>query len=320
MLSNQICRLLSYFIPDPLYAKLAFLKNHGWLPRWPHVTMNEYFCHLKSTGELAAYRRYADKSAVRGHVARKVGPQYLVPVHTVVRRLTPEIWNELPESFILKASHGSNWNRIVRNKNKEQYSSIFKQTNKWMKQNFYYRRRERQYKHITPNIIIEHLLNANDFNSVLDYKLFCFCEKVRFILVTTKDCSDGNYYDRNWNRLDIARGRGFVKDIHRPCNLDEMIEVAEALAEGFIFVRVDLYSIEKRVYFGELTFVPGGGDKRFRSLEFEKCAGRLLAGEDVELTRFHYRQKSAATASRLYQRWTEHARRTLNLQRITGLR
>ncbi|MCG8548444.1 MAG: hypothetical protein MJE12_29945 [Alphaproteobacteria bacterium] len=320
MLSNHICRLLALFVSDPLYAKLAFLKNHGWLPRWPHVTLNEYFCHLKSTGELAAYQRYADKWAVRGHVARKVGWQYLVPVHRTVDRLTPEIWEELPESFILKANHGSNWNRIVRNKSKEDYFSVAVQAHKWLKKNFYYRRREQQYRHIIPKIVIEELLTEPNRNCIRDYKLFCFCGKVQFILVKTKDDDDRNYFDRNWNKLDIARGRGFSEEIPRPCNLDEMIKVAETLAEDFTFVRVDLYSVENQIYFGELTFVPGGGDNRFRSIEFEKCAGRLLAGEDVELSRFHYRPTRAATASRLYSRWAERVGRTLGLQRMTGLR
>ena len=109
-------RLLARFIPDRLYVRMAFFKSHRWLPRTPPVTFNEHLCDLKSSGELARFQRFADKYAVRDHVARKIGARYLVPLHATAKRLTREVWDALPDAFVLKTNHGSSWNRIVRNK------------------------------------------------------------------------------------------------------------------------------------------------------------------------------------------------------------
>ena len=38
-----------------------------------------------------------------------------------------------------------------------------------------------------------------------------------------------------------------------------MIKVAETLSKEFPFVRVDLYEINNKIYFGELTFSPAAG-------------------------------------------------------------
>ena len=51
----------------------------------------------------------------------------------------------------------------------------------------------------------------------------------------------------------------FPCDVSKPTCLVEMIKIAEILSHGFSYVRVDLYEISGRVYFGEMTFTPGGG-------------------------------------------------------------
>jgi TupA-like ATPgrasp len=295
MLPYRVKQALAWFIPDRIYVKLAFLARHGWLPRTPPVTFNECLYHLKSSGELANYQRYADKLAVRDHVARTIGAKYLVPLHATAERLTRELWHSLPESFILKANHGSQWNRIVRNKSADDYLAAAAQADGWLKRNFYYVRRERQYKNIKPTLMIEELLKEPNEKYVKDYMFFCFHGIVRFILVMHKGETDYRYYyDRSWNRLDITREVGRPEGVPRPDDLDEMIRVAETLAEDFRFVRADLYSVGKRIYFSELTFVPAGGSGRFSTIEFEECAGRLWAGEEVELTPFHCRQEPPA--------------------------
>lgn len=291
MLAYRVKRALAWFLPDRVYVTLAFLARHGWLPRTPPVTFNEYLCRLKGSGRLAAYQRYADKVAVREHVARKVGAHYLVPLHGTAERLTRAFWDRLPQSFILKANHGSQWNLIVRDKSAEDYRAVARQANGWLKRNFYYVRRERQYRHIKPSLMAEELLSEPDEPYVKDYMFFCFHGTARFILVMHKGNADYRYYyDRNWNRLDITREAGRPEGVARPERLDEMIQVAETLAEDFTFVRVDLYHVRRRIYFSELTFVPGGGSARFSSIAFEECAGRLWAGEDIDLTPFRHRQ------------------------------
>ena len=42
-------------------------------------------------------------------------------------------------------------------------------------------------------------------------------------------------------------------------NLDEMIEIAKELSKDFIFSRIDLYNIDGKIYFGEITLSPNSG-------------------------------------------------------------
>ena len=67
------------------------------------------------------------------------------------------------------------------------------------------------------------------------------------------------------------------KEIPRPSRLAEMIEVARALSTGFDFVRVDLYEIDERVMFGELTFTPAGGVMNYYDDEFNLKWGQELS-------------------------------------------
>lgn len=281
-------RALAGLVPDRLYVRLAFFKSHGWFPRTPPVTFNEYLCELKGSGDLAQYQVFADKYAVRDHVAGKLGAHYLVPLHATATRLTRDLWETLPASFVLKTNHGSRWHRIVRNKADEDYASIAAQADRWLKKNFYYVRREQQYRDIEPVLMFETLLTETNREPIKDYKFFCFHGRVAFILLVDKKDGEFNYYyDRNWNKLDITRKGRPGKDFPAPDNLQQMIEVAEVLAEPFTFVRVDLYNVQNHIYFSELTFIPGGGSGRFRSDAFEECAGRLWAGDTVDLSPFH---------------------------------
>ena len=66
------------------------------------------------------------------------------------------------------------------------------------------------------------------------------------------------------------------KVVEKPKCLDKLLSLSSKLSKGFKFVRVDLYLVNDEIYFGELTFHPGAGFCRFRSLEVEKMFGDLL--------------------------------------------
>jgi len=75
-----------------------------------------------------------------------------------------------------------------------------------------------------------------------------------------------------WNNLHVKTDCGTHKhNIECPDNLDEMLDVARTLSEDFPFVRVDLYSIQGKIYFGEMTFYPWSGYVKFTpdSFDFE---------------------------------------------------
>lgn len=62
----------------------------------------------------------------------------------------------------------------------------------------------------------------------------------------------------------------------KPDNLDEMLEVARKLSKDKAHVRVDLYEVEKHIYFGEFTFYTGAGFIPFDPVEYDKVLGDML--------------------------------------------
>jgi hypothetical protein len=53
-----------------------------------------------------------------------------------------------------------------------------------------------------------------------------------------------------------------------------MLEIAESLGSDVDFIRVDLYEVGGRIFFGELTNTPEGGGGRFDPREFDATLGQ----------------------------------------------
>jgi len=268
----------TWILPDRYYAKLAFHVDHGRFPRTPPVTFNERVSDLIGSGSLGRYAPYCDKLAVRDFVAEKIGPNYLVPLHATADVLTAELWERLPDAFMVKATHGSGWTRLVRNKSAENFDEVAALTQSWRRINYAYVFRERQYQTITPTLLFEHVLDAEGPEGLMDYKFFCFHGKAQLVhVVAWRPKKRRLLYDLDWNKLDVRYNVSNAGHIPRPPALDEMRAVAEKLAEGFPFVRVDLFNVRERVYFGELTFTPLAASEGFDPPAFDEYLGRLWA-------------------------------------------
>lgn len=230
----------------------------------------------------------ADKLRVRDFVAERIGPQYLVPLLFSGDRPENIPFDRLPENYIIKTSHGSGTNivvlgdRMILNKQEQVFSRprIVNQLNKWLKTDFSAIGLEWQYRDIKPMVLIEALLQDESGNTILnDYKVFCFHGAPRYVEVLTDRLTGlkENWYTPDWEPVELL---GYVRNPAtevRPENLDELLRIAQALASDFVFVRVDLYSIKGRPYFGELTFHPAGGFERFDPPSFDLQLGNLLS-------------------------------------------
>ncbi len=279
MPNYYIRKASAWFLPDRYYAKLAFIKHHGRFPRTPPVTFSEKICDLIGSGKLEKYRAYADKLEVRDFVGRKVGPKYLVPLYGTAEQLTANLWDSLPEAFILKPNHGSAWSRFVWNKSAASFDAVAAVAATWLKKDYYFIRRERQYRNIKPCLLFEKILTGDGGEIPEDYKFFCFHGKVRFVQVTLrKSFKRRLFYNLDWTKLRIRHQVPNFGKIARPAALEEMRSIAEALAEGFDFVRVDLYSVREGVFFGELTLTPTAGADCFDPPDFDEYLGGLWTG------------------------------------------
>ena len=227
------------------------------------------FCEkiqVRKLNSKSIYSELADKYKVREYVKEKIGEEYLIPLYFAKEKITVEDLEKLPNSFVLKTNNGCKTNIIVKDKTKEDLNKIVKQMNKYTKRRFGYNSFEVFYNDIKPLIIAEEYIG--DENSVpIDYKFHTFNQKNgKFIIKIQADQGrfsghhNREYFNESW-QLEPYYNSERLKDykFEKPKNLKKMLEVAKKLASDFDYVRVDLYSVGNKVYFGELTFTHGSG-------------------------------------------------------------
>lgn len=272
--------LFRHFLSDKLYAKVRYqLEMDRPLNLASPKRFTEKIQYIKLYERTKLRQQAADRTQVREYVARKAGEEYLIPLLGVFDELTPENWENLPSQFVLKANHGCGMLEIVKDKDRADYQTVRKKSERWKSTNYYRIGREWVYKDIPRTIVAEKLILDSSGSIPSDYKFFCFDGQVEVIQVDIGRFNDQkrNLYDRNFNRLQAKLlYPNFEGSPDKPARLDEAIDVAEKLSAGFNFIRVDLYVLENHVYFGELTNYPGNGFIPFEPDEMEYKMGSLL--------------------------------------------
>jgi hypothetical protein len=265
---------------DENYINRRFLKVHQYPMNWEKPeTLNQKIQWSKRFGHKPEYTTMADKLAVRDFFATEIGSEYLIPLLYRTRNPKTLQFNDLPEvPFVVKANHDSGSYQIFRDRKEVNLPLLQRQCRWWLGKNYYWVDREPEYRDIVPEILIEKLLQTPDGHIPNDYKFNVFGGKVGFIYVSVdrEGTNKRNIYDRSWNPLyftwaapgkDVSQLRG--SEIPPPKSLDRMIEIAEQLGRHFNYIRVDLYEIEGRIYFGELTQHHGGGFDRMLPVEWD---------------------------------------------------
>lgn len=225
----------------------------------------------------------SDKYAVREYVRERVGADYLIPLLGVYEDSDELDVDALPDQFVIKATHGSGWNLVVRDKRQVDWLEARRVMDGWLATNYYSHKREWQYRDIQPRLVVEKLLLDEEGRVPADYKLFCFPAAGPSATVIEVDLDrftpqhGRNFYDSEWRRLDLWQGISNAdRDPPRPACLEEMIDVSRRLAEDFHFVRVDLYVVSGRPFFGELTFTSGAGTTPFHPDDWDHRLGDLI--------------------------------------------
>ena len=219
---------------------------------------------------------FADKLQAREYVREKIGSDVLVDLLAVTACPEDIRFDQLPQRFVLKTNHGSGYVRIVKDRLKEDESELRRTCHNWLSKNYGELTGEWAYKSITPKIMVESYLDASDGEVANDYKFFVFNGKVYMIQVDlTRFTGHRNAaFTPEWERIPVrylcptAEG-----PVAKPVCLERMLKIAECLGAETDFVRVDLYEVNGRVYFGELTNFPWGGGIQFEPKEFDALLG-----------------------------------------------
>jgi hypothetical protein len=215
----------------------------------------------KLYGNHAFYASVADKYRVRKYVAAKVGDKHLIPLLGAYDRLNKSSFDELPEQFIIKANHGCKWHQIVYDKSTLDIDQTVRRFNKLCKRRFGWISGERHYSFIQPKIVIEKLLRGPHGDVPWEYSFFCYHGPggfdYNFSIVTPAGKSAA--FQKDWTVLECDIPEQELAPHLKPANFEAMVQVARDLSADFDFVRVDLYTVEDQVYFGELTCTPHRG-------------------------------------------------------------
>ena len=275
----KISNFLS-FVPDKPYLKMVYyMKTGEHLNLDNPVGFNEKQNWLKLHDIHPEYTKLVDKYEVRSVIKELLGDGYMFPVLGVWERYDDIDFASLPNQFVLKCTHDSQSVKIVEDKNKIDHKEFRKFYNGRLKINPFNMGREYPYKNVKPRIIAEELMVAD--GGINDYKFFCFDGKPVIMFIATDRASGDtrfDFFDMDFNHLDIVNihPQSDKGEIKKPVCFEEMKQIAAKCSRGMKFVRIDLYEIEGKVYFGEYTFFHGGAFWPMKPEHWEKDLGDLI--------------------------------------------
>jgi hypothetical protein len=236
--------------------------------------------HLKLYDRTPLRAAFADRVSVRDYVARRAPACRLVPIVGTFEALTPDVWDALPESFVLKATHGSGLLHVCRRKSAESFEAVRAASDRWLAMDFSGLTHEWVYHAVPRRLVAEAFLDDGTGAPPADYKFFCFGGQVGMVQVDLDRFGRHvrNLYTRDFTRIPgELHGCPAGPDIAQPAAFDAAVGIAERLSSEIDFVRVDLYLVGNDVYFGEMTCFPcsGFGALKPRGIDFE--LGKMLS-------------------------------------------
>lgn len=282
---------------DKEFLSKSFELYMGRKINWDNPeTFNEKLQWLKVYNRNPIYTVMADKYLAREWVGEKIGKDYLIPLLGVYDTPDEINFDELPEQFVLKCNHNSGKGMYICRRKADLDRKLVKDNlRKGIQEDYYLLGREYPYKSIPRKVIAEKYMEDGNAKvpemGLTDYKFYCFYGIPKFLYISqgleNHDTARISFVNLDWSLASFYR-----KDYQpleelppQPIHYDEMIHIAKTLSEGCPFLRVDLYEINGKVYFGELTFFPCTGLMPFEPEEADWKIGELL-----DLSRLKYQK------------------------------
>ena len=271
VLAISLVENLHWLFREQDYLKILYkLKMNKKLHLEHPRDYQEKLQWLKLYNHDPKYTRMVDKITAKEYAAEVIGEQYIIPTLGVWEHFDQIDFDKLPNQFVLKTNHsGGNTGVVVcTDKSKLNKVQAKKRLETSLKSSVYTKLREWPYKNVKPMIMAETFMSDDsEFNKggLSDYKFTCFNGTADNVMVCTDRASGETkfyFFDQSWNLMPLnVRGKNTDPSfkLPKPACMDEMFEIAGKLSEGIPFLRVDLYCINERPYFGETTFFPASG-------------------------------------------------------------
>ena len=282
-----VTRLVGRNFPETLVKIRYFARFKRRLNLDNPKTLNEKILYMSLRTDTTLWTRLADKYNVRGYIEECGLSNILVPLLGHWHKAEDIDFDKLPEQFVIKSTHGCGDIIIVKDKAAIDKNDVRKRMHAAISEIYGELEGGKHYMRMKPAIIAEGLLEndeiSNQYSSTLiDYKFWCFNGKAHYVRVYGNRGlqTDVMTYDMEWNphpEYSIAT-KEFKSgtEMPKPENFDNMIQIVETLGKPFPVVRVDLYNIGGKIYFGELTFTSHGGMMNNLTDEFQKMCGDLI--------------------------------------------
>lgn len=293
---------------DYICKKYAFMMDRFDFSKGKRMDFNNPITFTQKQQWLSLYDQdprkveFTDKYLVREYVKKTIGEEFLVPSIKIngiecFDNVNQIDFNLLPNQFVIKCTHGSHMNIIVKDKSSlsnKDMCLIKKQLKKWQKTDYAFSAcLELQYHFIKPRFVIEKYISIND--DLPDYKFFCFSGTPAFMWVDQSRFSNHKrtVYDLSFRKAPFSFDLiDDVEGISKPKTFDQMIDFSIKLSSDFSFVRVDFYEFDGHLYFSELTFSSHAGLMPPRPIEYDRILGDLIKiDRNKRNNDFRYRKK-----------------------------
>lgn len=278
--------LLQLYIENRTYfyilGRQTIMKRHGKIYNESNIKTIQDKMNWLLIHENPEYKsKIVDKILLREYSQKILGKDICPPILKIYDNVNQIKIDELPNSFILKCNHGSGMNIFCKDKSKFNLRKAKLKLNNWMKVNYGLINSEFVYINIKKKIFAEKYLGED----IQVYKVDCYNGNPKFIraykILSNKKYKIGNIYDLNWTLTDIETGLSNIKrdpniKFQKPKSLNLMLEYAKKLSKEFVFVRVDFYDFNERIYLSELTFTTSNILEPYKNKEQSIYLGSLL--------------------------------------------
>lgn len=268
---------------DETYLKLIFHARMGYkLDLTNPKTFNEKLQWLKLYDRKPEYTAMVDKYEAKKYVADRIGGEHIIPTLGVWDSFDDIDFSKLPDQFVLKCTHDSGGLAICKNKDQFDITEARRKIESSLAHNYYLWGREWPYKNVKPRIIAEQYMTNKENNGLIDYKFYCFNGSPEYLYVSqgmdNHETARLSFATVDWKIAPFGRNDYLPLETlpEKPTHFQEMVDVAKQLSHGHPFLRVDLYEINGRVYFSELTFSPCAGFMQFEPEEYDLKLGSML--------------------------------------------
>ncbi len=260
-----------------------------WYGRYPDLDNPKLFTEklqwLKLNDRTPLHTQCADKYGVREYIKKTIGEEYLIPLVYDTDNPNDIRQENLPDyPVVIKQNHDSGYAMtFVHDKTTVDFRAVQSKLKKGATINYFWGNREWQYKNIKPRIIVEKLLIGDKDGLPDDIKVHCFNGKVEFVeLMSERFTTTGtkeHCLDANFEKTDFTFSKPLsLKTYEKPFCWELIKQLAEKLASPFAYARVDFYEVNRKVYFGEITFHPDAGIyiENLEPKEMDEKLGKLL--------------------------------------------